>query len=150
MKKGDILAGLCLVGLGVFIIQQALQLDYINEFGPGPGFRPLWLGIGFLALSSSLVVMAILRPKSQVAEEDSWKEIRRAVATWGGLVAATALLSRLGFILSFALLTGFLVLAMSRRSPLAALTIAAGGALSFYLIFDVLLGLRLPLGPWGF
>lgn len=75
MKRADVLAGLCLIGLGIFIIQQALQLDYINEYGPGPGFLPLWLGIGFLALTSPLVVMTILRPMSHAAEEESWEEM---------------------------------------------------------------------------
>lgn len=150
MKKADVLAGLCLIGLGIFIIQQALQLDYINEYGPGPGFLPLWLGIGFLALASSLVVMTILRPMSPAVGGGSWKKTTRALTTWGGLMAMTALLSRLGFILSFTLLTLFLVLVMDRRSPFTALAVGVGSAFGFYLIFAVALGLSLPPGPWGF
>ena len=150
MKKGDILAGLLLIGLGILIIQQALQLDYINEFGPGPGFLPLWLGIGFLALASSLIVMTILLPTSPAVGEGSWKEVARALATWGGLMVMTALLSWLGFILSFTLLTLFLVLVMDRRPLGTALAVAVGSAFGFYLIFAVALGLPLPLGPWGF
>lgn len=150
MKRADVLAGLCLIGLGIFIIQQALQLDYINEYGPGPGFLPLWLGIGFLALTSPLVVMTILRPMSHAAEEESWEEMGRAAATWGGLMVATALLNRLGFILSFTLFTLFLVLVMDRRPLFTAVTVAVGSAFGFYLIFAVALGVSLPVGPWGF
>ncbi|MBI4490157.1 MAG: tripartite tricarboxylate transporter TctB family protein [Deltaproteobacteria bacterium] len=150
MKNGDLLTGLSLLGLGIFIIHQALQLDYINEYGPGPGFLPLWLGIGFLALASSLVVMTLLRFVSHTAEEGSWSKRGRALATWGGLMVATVLLNRMGFILSFAILTLFLVFVMDRRPLLAALMVAVGSAFGFYLIFSVALGLSLPVSPWGF
>lgn len=150
MKKGDVLAGLCLIGLGIFIIQQARQLDYVNEFGPGPGFLPLWLGIGFIVLAPSLIVMTVLRSMSLAVGERSWKELARALATWGGLMVMTALLNWLGFILSFIFLSLFLVLVMDRRPLWTALAVAVGSAFGFYLIFTVALGVSLPVGPWGF
>ena len=148
MKNGDLLAGLALIGLGIFITHRALQLDYVNEYGPGPGFLPLWLGIGFLALAASLVVINLLRSASP--GEESWSKIGRALAAWGGLIAATALFRTLGFILSFTLLTLFLVFVLDRRSLLAALTVAVGSAFGFYLLFSIALGVSLPVGPWGF
>ena len=148
VKRDDLIAGLSLIALGVFIILEAIQLDYVNEYGPGPGFLPLWLGIGLLALSVPLAVMSISRPSGE--ESGLWRETRRALLSWVGLTVAIALLNRLGFILSFTLLTVFLVLVMDRRSPFIALSVAVGSALGFYLIFALALRLPLPVGPWGF
>lgn len=148
MQKADVIAGLVLIGLGVFIILEAVQLDYTSEYGPGPGFLPLWLGVGFLALSVRLVAVSMGRPAGERGM--SWRRTHRAIASWLGLVVAVALLSRLGFTLSFALLAVFLILVVDRRAPLTALTVAIGSAFGFYLIFAVALGLPLPKGPWGF
>jgi putative tricarboxylic transport membrane protein len=148
VKNGDLLAGLSLVGMGIFIIQRSLQLDYVNEYGPGPGFLPLWIGIGFVALAFSLVVTTVLRTASP--EEGEWNKVGRALAAWGGLIVATALLNRLGFILSFTILTLFLVFVLDRRPLLASLAVAVGSAFGFYLIFSVALRVSLPVGPWGF
>ena len=151
MKKGDLLAGLVLVAFGAFVIHQALRLDYLNEYGPGPGFLPRWVGIGLVALASWLSLARVFgHQERRAAAEGAWRKAGRALGTWGGFVGAMALFKSLGFILSFALLTLFLVLVMDRRSPFAAFTVAVGGALGFYLVFVMALGVPLPVGPWGF
>lgn len=151
MRKGDIVSGLILIGLGIFIIQEAFQLDYVNEYGPGPGFLPLWIGIGFLALSSWLMITSLLlRRTEQGVEDGTWGQMGRVLGVWVGLAVAAAMLNGLGFILSFALLTAFLVLVIDRRPPLTAITVAVGAALCFYMIFVVGLGVQFPVGPWGF
>lgn len=148
MKRADIIAGFLLIGLGIFIILEAAKLDYTSEYGPGPGFLPLWLGIGFLALASPLVVISIARRTEE--NKVPWRGIQRAMASWAGLVVAIVLLKRVGFVLSFTLLSAFLVLVVDRRSLFTALTVAICSALGFYLIFAVALGVPLPKGPWGF
>jgi len=150
MEKGDVVAATVLAGLGIFIIRQSLQLNYMSEYGPGPGFLPLWLGVGLIALSLPLVYFAIRTPRKSDLEKASWRSQVRALAAWFGFMVAIVLLKSLGFILSFTLLTLFLVLAMDRRSPLTALSVAVAGALGFYLIFALSLGVSLPVSPWGF
>ena len=148
MKRADIIAGLFLIALGIFIILEAAKLDYTSEYGPGPGFLPLWLGIGFLALASPLVVTSVARPSEE--KKNLWRGAQRAIISWAGLVVSVALLKSVGFVLSFTLLAVFLVWVVDRRSPFTALTMAVCSALGFYLIFTVALGLPLPKGPWGF
>ena len=58
---GNLVSGACLVTFGIYVISVAAKLPYIADVGPGPGFFPLWLGIG-------LVILAVLyatgrRPK---------------------------------------------------------------------------------------
>jgi len=151
VTKGDVWAGLTLAGLGIFIIQQALVLDYFSEYGLGPGFLPLWLGIVIFTLSLTLIGIRLLgRPEALENKGGTSAGTGRALATWGGLMVAIALLSALGFVVSFALLTFLLVLVMERRSPLTSTAVAVGGALGFYLVFSAILGVPLPQGPWGF
>ncbi len=147
-SKNDFAAGLCVGGFGIFVLYEASDLPYLSEYGPGPGLLPLWLGIGLVALGALLAVNGLVNPGN--AEQVAWRKITRPAAAWIGFVITIGLLGRLGFTLSFALLSLFLVLVMERRSILAAVNVAAGLALAFYLIFVFSLGVPLPSGPWGF
>ena len=147
-SKNDFVAGLCVSGFGIFVFYEASDLPYLSEYGPGPGLLPLWLGMGFVSLAAVLVANTLLNRGS--LEKVAWRKVRRPAAAWSGFVITIGLLSRLGFTLSFALLSLFLVLVMERRSILTAINVAVSLTLAFYLIFVFSLGVPLPLGPWGF
>ena len=59
MKRPDLAAGFVLVGLGIYIIQQSRLLTYRDEFGPGPGLLPFWLGVLLTVLASCVVVSSL-------------------------------------------------------------------------------------------
>ena len=80
----------------------------------------------------------------------NWRETGRALATWLALVASVAVLKPLGFAVSFAALTFFVVAVMYRRSPAIAATVAVTSAAGFYLLFTYALGVSLPVGVLGF
>ena len=46
--KGNFISAACLAAFGIYVISVAARLDYVSEVGPGPGFFPLWLGIGLV------------------------------------------------------------------------------------------------------
>ena len=48
MRIADLLSGIVVFLLGVALIFFSRQLSYMSEYGPGPGFLPLWLGIGLV------------------------------------------------------------------------------------------------------
>ncbi len=148
--KGDLPAGLILIGLGIYIIQHALQFDYMNEYGPGPGFLPLWIGIGFVVLASALVVRTFLQPVSHEIVRGAWRERGRTLVIWLGLMIAIALLDVIGFIFSYALLSVFIIRVMERRSSLTTVAATLGGIFFFYMTFIFAFGVPLPVGPWGF
>jgi hypothetical protein len=97
------------------------------------------------------VILAAVR-NVQVADspKTSAREKARVFGAWAGLLASVALLKILGFFVSFALLSVFLVYIIDRRSLITAATVGVGGALGFYLVFHLALGLSFPQGPWGF
>jgi putative tricarboxylic transport membrane protein len=146
---GDLWSGLALAALGTYIIVEALQWDYVTPEGPGPGFFPLWYGIAMLALSAALVVSE-LRRRSARATAINWTPVGRALSTWLALAASVALLKPLGFLVSFALLTYFIVAVMYRRPLKTAALVAAASAAGFFLVFRVALDVSLPVGVLGF
>lgn len=147
--KSDLISGVCLAGLGIYVACAASQLAYSSEYGPGPGFLPLWLGVGLFVLALCLLLHGLFGLPEQQGQAP-WTGTGRALAGWLGLMAAIVLLPWLGFSLSFAFLTAFLVFFLERRSPVAAVGVALALALGFHLIFTMALGLDLPPGPWGF
>jgi len=148
-NTGDLWSGLALAALGIYIMVQALQWDYLTPEGPGAGFFPLWYGIAMLALSAVLVVSE-LRRRSAGGAAINWKPVGRALSTWLALAASVALLKPLGFLVSFALLTYFIVAVMYRRPLKIAALVAAASAAGFFLVFQLALGVSLPVGVLGF
>ena len=148
-KSGDLWSGLALAALGAYIVVQAWGWDYLTPEGPGPGFFPLWYGIAMVALSAVLVV-SHLRQSSSLRITIAWDRVGRALSTWFALVVSIALFKPLGFVISFALLTYFLVAVMYRRPLKIAAAVAFASTAGFYLVFSLALGVPLPAGPLGF
>jgi putative tricarboxylic transport membrane protein len=146
--NGDVLSGAVLAGLGVYVITEARSWNYFSEEGPGPGFFPLWYGIAMVVLSLVLVLQSALRPAINKAVD--WPGVGRALTAWAAFAVSVALLQPLGFLLSLALLTLFVVAVMYGRPLKIAVAAAVGNAVGFYLLFALALGLSLPVGPLGF
>jgi putative tricarboxylic transport membrane protein len=150
--KGELLTGAVLAAFGGFVIYEAHSLPYTSESGPGPGFFPLWIGIGIVVCSLAMLYDYFFRTDSNSEEtaEVAKVELARALGAWVAFVATIVLLPLIGFGLSLGLLTAFLILVLDRRSTWAALGVGVGLALGFHLVFVVALGVSLPVGPWGF
>lgn len=146
IRKGDFYSGLALAALGAYIIGAAWQWTYMGEEGPGAGFFPLWYGVAMVVLSALLVAGAVLKGDANGGKGMKWNELRRAMMCWAAFAVTIALLNVLGFTVSFALLAWFIVAVMYNQPKRIALGIAIGGALAFYLIFSVGLGMSLPTG----
>jgi putative tricarboxylic transport membrane protein len=149
-NKGDLISGVCVAAFGVYVAVASSRLSYVSEHGPGPGFMPLWLGIGLIVLALSLIAIDLARPEPKRSIKSGPWPVARTLGGWLAVMASIILLPRLGFSLSLALLTIFLVVVLDRRSLWTALSVAFGLALGFYVVFVLALGLPLPSGPWGF
>jgi len=147
--SGDLWSGIALALLGIYITAQAWQWEYLGPEGPGPGFFPLWYGIGIVALSALLVISHFRRAPA-AGKPVEWPRITRALSAWLALAVSVALFKTLGFVVSFALLCYFIVAVMYRRRLPTAAIFAAAAAAGFYLVFDVALGVSLPAGILGF
>jgi putative tricarboxylic transport membrane protein len=148
LKDGDVISGAVLAALGVYVLSQSLGWDYLGPDGPGPGFFPFWYGVAIIGLSLLLVFNAIRTRQAQ--ERPDWYAMARALATWAAFAGSIALMGPLGFLLSFGLLTLFVVVVIFRRPLVTGGLTAIGSAMVFYLIFPVALDVPLPIGLLGF
>lgn len=149
-KTADLWSGLALGGLGIYIVAQAWQWEYLGQEGPGAGFFPLWYGAAMVLASGALVAASVLRRDRAPRAAIEWRRTGRALSVWLALVVSVALCTLLGFVISFALLAFFIVLVMYRRPPRIALGVAVASAAAFHLIFVLGLGVPLPAGMLGF
>lgn len=151
VNKSELIAALALVALGAFIVSYAHGWGYMTKDGPGPGFFPLWSGIGIIALAAGLVVAQLFKARAGVSPaRTDWADSGRVLLGWVALLVSIALLKPLGFIASFLLLVLFLVVVVFRRPIITALAVGIGASAGFWLVFVKLLNVQLPAGPWGF
>ena len=148
-KSGDLWSGVALAALGLYIVFQARQWEYLGPEGPGAGFFPLWYGLAIIGLSLLLIVSHFRRASARGSAID-WTRLGRALSTWFALAVSVALFKPLGFVVSFALLTYFIVAVMYRRPLATAALVAVASAAGFYLVFDLALSVPLPVGVLGF
>jgi putative tricarboxylic transport membrane protein len=149
MSSGDVWSGGVLAALGSYVVVESAQWEYLGADGPGPGFFPMWYGIAIVVLSLVLVAGALKR-RRRAPGPTPWREIGRALGVWSAFAVSAALLPLLGFMLSFALLTAFIMCVMYGRPLRSGLAAGALGAAAFYLVFPFALEVTLPVGILGF
>lgn len=153
--NGDALSAAALAGLGVYVVTQASGWDYASPEGPGPGFFPFWYGIALIAVSLVVIGARVWRiaqgeGRGEKLSAKSRREIANALTVWLAFAVCLALLEVLGFLLAFALLTGFIVGVVYARRWTTALATAVLSAAGFWLVFEVALSVGLPRGALGF
>jgi putative tricarboxylic transport membrane protein len=150
LNKGEVISGVVLAALGVYVVAEAARWEYLGPDGPGPGFFPIWYGIAIVALAAVLVVQNLMSRAAAAGKPVNWREVGRVLIAWAGFVVSVALLKMLGFILSFGLFVLFVVAGLYRRPLRVAISVAVGCAAGFYLVFPFALDVRLPIGILGF
>ena len=148
LRNGDVVSGAVLAALGVYIFMESRNWVYSGDDGPGPAFFPAWYGVAMVVLSLALIVTAI--SKQRKADETDWQGIARALITWVAFAVCAALMGWLGFLVSFAILTFFMVTFVYRQPPLKAGIVAVCAAAGFYVVFPFALSVPLPTGVFGF
>lgn len=150
MNKAETVAGALVSAIGVILLLHARKLEYMIESVPGPGFLPLWLGIGILACGVILAVKALSPAfargevqRIEWPERAGWGQI---AVMLGGLAIALYVLEPLGFLLTASIFIACLMFSLGVRSwpRLIAMPIAA--AVVLHLVFVVWLGVPLPMG----
>lgn len=147
----DVLPGLALAGLGGYVAWRALGWDLLTEDGPGPGFFPLGYGVLMMGLSALLVLRAVLRPgPASEGEGEALGGHLRALGTWAAFAGAAFLMQWIGFVAGFAILAAFIIVFVFGKTPARGAMVGLVSAGGFWLLFEGLMGVGLPAGPWGF
>jgi putative tricarboxylic transport membrane protein len=142
--------GAVLLVAAVLVIVDALRLPETNA-AVGPAAVPLPVGVLLGVVGAGLLVQARAQLGTAV-HGTAWppKAALRLLGMVAALVAFALLLPVLGFVVTSTAL--FVAAAILLGSPHFWPTVAYGWALSaiVFLLFDRLIGLSLPTGPWGF
>ena len=148
MNKAETVAGALVTAIGVLLLVYAYKLDYMVESVPGPGFLPLWLGIG-IVLTGAILTAKALRPALVDSEPIQWPQppgwIQIGVML-GALAIALLLLEPLGFLVTAMLFMAALVFSLGLKSWPLLIAVPIVSALVLHLVFVVWLGVPLPLG----
>jgi putative tricarboxylic transport membrane protein len=144
-----VFGGVMLVG-AVLVIVDALRLPETSE-AVGPAAVPLPIGVLLGVVGAALLVQSRAQLRG-ASRESTWQPRAglKLLAMIVALVAFAVLLPVLGYVVSSAAL--FVAAAMLLGAPHFWRTVAYGWALAaiVFLVFDRLIGLSLPTGPWGF
>jgi putative tricarboxylic transport membrane protein len=156
MKNRDIFSSLLWIAVGILFLVGALQQGLIRKGLPGPGFLPFLTAIVFIFLSL-LVLGAALRKRRKASgaekkieffpERDSWKKILLAIFA---LFAYGVSLGYAGYILTTFLFMLFVMKFVEPQSWKTTFLIAVATVISTYMLFVVLLEVRLPRGVFEF
>ena len=152
MRRADQITAVIVLIFSLAVIEGARRMPPSGTFGPGAGFLPFWLGAVLGILSIILLVNASREP-AQASGGSPFPRGRGLLVileTAGALGSFILLLETLGFLLSIALLTAFLLRVVEREGWAISLGVALANAAGLYVVFKVFLGVSLPKSIFGF
>lgn len=154
MKKGNIIASVLVIALGIYVIITCLGYPTAEAYGtgvPGPG---LWPGVvaGCMVLAGLALLIKSLRMKP---EDDTPIEIwtdgtKRVYITMAILVAYVAILGAAGFILSTIVMLVIFIQWFAKTKPAVTLLISVATTLIIYCVFKFLLNVPVDFGLFYF
>jgi putative tricarboxylic transport membrane protein len=140
------------LGLALFALlvleetwRQRLPLGSLGN--PGPAYFPGVLALLLLVAGAAVAVLG--GGGARLASLD-WSEWRHSVAIFGACAFCALALERLGYRLTMFLMLAFLAGVVERKPAVPLLLFAAAMAGGTFWLFDTLLRVPLPRGPFGF
>lgn len=137
--------------MGIGVWYDTHNLEYIARFGPGPGFLPFWLAVGFVGFGGVLLVRTWIAPRTASELKLPVREQgRQMLFVIGSLVIFTFFAEKIGFLLGLGLMAFVLLLFVERKSWWIALLYSVLITFGLWLLFEKALTLRLPPGLLDF
>lgn len=153
MRKADMMTGIVLLVLAGYVMWEAMQMPASATFGPGAGFLPFWVGVILAVLAVFLLASVWTRKMTRKDAQNPFpgaKALLAITGVLGGLAAYIFLIEVLGFLADTFLYVAFLVGMVERQRWRLTLGVAIVTTASLYIVFQVLLGISLPKGMFGF
>jgi putative tricarboxylic transport membrane protein len=144
--KVDQVAGIALVAVGLLVFWECRGLPLGTLRNPGPAFMPVALGVILLGLGG---LIALTGGASPGLRDLGWGEAGHAVTILAACGFAAFALERIGYRATMAVTVFFLLRVVERRATLLALTFSLGLALATFYLFETLLRVPLPRGPFA-
>jgi putative tricarboxylic transport membrane protein len=153
INRRNLLAGFFWLGISIFVIVESVKSDIGSLHSPGPGFLPFWSAIFLGTLSVILLVMNMLKRNRDGGKLlDLWRGLdwsRVLVVLLALFLYPVLLLPITGYLIA----TFALILFLLRAGERSKLWIDTASALAItlisYLIFYILLDVKLSKGILG-
>lgn len=150
MKVHDIIVGGAIFGLGVFVATTGHSLTPPRHLAYGPGFFPMLIGIGLMAVGALICVRAAwsLRGSALISAPDWMRSGRAALRFWivpAAIVFYMVAVDPLGFLATASILLSA-IFVVNGVTPMRSVSLAVGLAIVVNIVFASLL--HVPLA-WG-
>ena len=149
-------AGILLL-LGLYIVWNALEYGYMRGTTPGPGFFPLWVGLGLAILSAINIIRSVSGAERLDASEGKAFDaasLYKALSVFAAIMVFILLTPFIGMLTGTALLIPVIAFVIRPRWTLTFAATIAAIALVFpvvcHYLFAVYLQVPLVEGPLGF
>ena len=143
------LLGLVMLAGAVVVLVDAAGMR-ASDTALGPAAAPTLIGVLLGLLGGALAISGVRHLRTAPSRDLELRRLWRLAALVVALIAFALLLPIMGYVVSSAAL--FTATALLLGAPQPARVVAYGWtvAAAAFLIFDRLIGLTLPTGPWGF
>jgi putative tricarboxylic transport membrane protein len=142
----DRVAGLALVLVGLVALEESRAFPFGTLHRPGPAFMPTLLAVLLILFGAAVFAMGA---RARRLAEVGWPEWRHAVAIFAACAFAALGLERLGYRLTIAVVVAFLLLVVERKGVALSVALTLAMAWGSFFLFDTLLRVPLPRGPFG-
>jgi len=147
MLTTDRVAGGALVLVGLVAVWESRQFPLGTLHRPGPAFMPTVLALLLVGFG---VLVAVMGAGGRRLTEAGWHDWRHAVGIFAACAFSAWGLGRLGYRLTMACVLVFLLLVLERRGVVVTAILTVGIVGVSFFLFDTLLRVPLPRGPFGF
>ncbi len=152
-KAVDRLFAGILLFLGLYIVWNALEYGYMRGTTPGPGFFPLWVGLGLTILSAINIIRSVTGAERLDAAFDT-AGLYKALSIFAAITVFILLTPFVGMLAGTALLIPVIAFVLRPRWTLSFAATIVAITLVFpvacHYLFAVYLQVPLVEGPLGF
>jgi hypothetical protein len=145
--RADHVAGAAFVAFGALVIALSGDLPTGGLSMPGSGFLPKIVATLTILFGLALIVRA---GEGAPLTEVSWSDGKHALMVTAITALAILFYTKLGFIITMAVMMIALLIAVERRNPVYAAGYSIAIVLLTYVSFEYLLKTPMPLGPFNF
>jgi putative tricarboxylic transport membrane protein len=149
MRRLNIAAALVFLALSAIVVAGTWELAYWSDFAPGPAFAPVWVAAAGSVLALLLLLQEVRHPSHEPADLPPRAALTRVALTLAALALALFAAPRLGFVMTVAALTLFVLLVVERRRLVPSLIVTGLTAALVHGVFIAWLNVQLPKGPLG-
>jgi putative tricarboxylic transport membrane protein len=149
MRGMNIATALVFLALSAVLVAGTWDLPYWSDFAPGPAFAAIWTAAAATVLALLLLAQEQRVPSREPADWPDPPASLRVFTTIAALCLTLVLAPTLGFAVTVALLTFFVLTVVERRRFVPSLVVTVLTAALIHGVFVAWLNVALPKGILG-